>query len=73
MPSDTTDENYCNPLFYSELHFKCYVLNQLQSDGTEIFITHLRNPNQNFIQNELKALENDIIVTENVLKQLGIS
>ena len=65
---------YCGLLFSSEQQFKRYVIN-LKQDGTEIFITHLRNPNQASLQNELTFLPdaNDIIVSPPTLKHLGLA
>lgn len=46
----------------------------MKSDGTEIFITHLRNPNQTLINNEMCCSEDggDIIVRSEVLQDLGL-
>ncbi len=63
---------YCAPLFTSELQFKRYVVNNLKTDGTEIFITHLRNPNSNAVTSEIVQLKDDIVVTDEVQKLLGL-
>lgn len=67
--------NYSGSLFTSEQQFKRYVINHLKEDGTEIFVTHLRNPNQAALHNELTCnLEaNDIIVSKDCLEYLGMS
>ena len=50
----STIANYSGPLFANEQQFKRYVINNLQADGTEIFITHLRNPNQSALNGNQK-------------------
>lgn len=65
--------SYCSPLFTSKSQLKRYVLQHLQQDGTEIFVTHLRNPNHpEKINNELCNDGGDIIVRAEALQELGL-
>lgn len=55
---------YCWPLFSSELNFKKYVLNHFCANGTQVFITHLRNPVAPSLSPELFSDESDDIRTK---------
>ena len=48
---------YCWPLFSSETNLKKYILNHLRSNGTQVFITQLRNPVSPQLNPELLANE----------------
>jgi hypothetical protein len=64
--------SYCASLFTSLTSFKRYVINHLPREGTEIFVTGLRNPNNSALAQELVLSGDDLVVCEHALQQLGL-